>query len=181
MLPIKTKRLVMRDFRITDWSAVHAYASDPEVVRYVEWGPNSERDSKDFVEYAIRLSECEPREGYELAVVFPQSPHALIGVTAIHVSQPHNREGWLGYCFNKAYWGQGMATEVAEAVLAFGFSQLNLNRIFATVDPANKASAKVLQKIGMLYEGHLRQHKLVRGTWRDTDLYAVVRADRESG
>jgi [ribosomal protein S5]-alanine N-acetyltransferase len=175
-LPIKTERLLLRDFAVGDWPSVHSYAADPDVVRYVEWGPNTESDSRNFVDYAIRLSKEDPRLGYELAVVLPIEK-TLVGVGAIHISNPVNREGWIGYCFNKRYWGEGMATETAAALLAFGFSQLGLNRIFATVDPKNRPSANVLLKIGMLYEGHLREHKLVRGRWRNTDLYAIIRSD----
>jgi len=101
----------------------------------------------------------------------------LIGGASIHISNPGNREGWIGYCLNKQFWGQGIGTEAARALLTFGFSKLGLHRIFATVDPANIASSNILQKIGMLHEGHFRDHKFVRGKWRDTDFYAVIESD----
>jgi [ribosomal protein S5]-alanine N-acetyltransferase len=175
-LPIKTERLLLRDFAVDDWPSVHRYASDPDVVRYVEWGPNTETDSRNFVDYAIQLSQTDPRASYELAVVLLEEK-TLIGVAAIHISNQGNREAWIGYCFNKGFWGQGMATETARALLTFGFRRLGLHRIFATVDPANTPSANVLQKIGMSHEGHLREHKLVRGRWRDTHLYAVLESE----
>lgn len=175
-IPIETERLLLRDFVIDDWAAVQMYASDPEVVRFVEWGPNTESDTKTFVNYAIGLSKQDPRSSYELAVEL-RKEKKLIGVSSIHISHETNREGWIGYCFNKQYWGRGMATETARAVLSFGFMQLGLHRIFATVHPANTSSANVLKKIGMLYEGRMREHKLVRGTWRDTDLYAILESD----
>jgi len=66
------------------------------------------------------------------------------------------------------------ATEAARALLTFGFGQLRLHRIFATCDPANTASARVLEKIGMQREGLLREHEWVKGRWRDSFLYAIL-------
>ena len=62
-------------------------------------------------------------------------------------------------------------------MLSFGFQHLGLHRIFATVDPDNLASANVLKRIGMIYEGRLRGHKLIHGQRRDTDLFAIVESD----
>jgi ribosomal-protein-alanine N-acetyltransferase len=59
-LPIKTTRLHLRDFRVEDWPAVHSYASAPEVVRFVEWGPNTEAESQNFVQRVLQLSQANP-------------------------------------------------------------------------------------------------------------------------
>ena len=69
------------------------------------------------------------------------------------MTSPHNREAFIGYCLSRDSWGQGYATETAKGLLSFGFSQLRLHRIFATCDPANLASARVLEKSGMQLEG----------------------------
>jgi ribosomal-protein-alanine N-acetyltransferase len=98
----------------------------------------------------------------------------LIGACGIYVSNPDGQEGWIGYVFNRNFWGRGYATETAKALLKFGFNQLNLHRIFATCDPANIASAHVLEKISMQREGHLREHKMAKGKWCDLLLYAIL-------
>lgn len=90
------------------------------------------------------------------------------------MSNMDNHEGWSGYCLNRNFWGKGYATETAKVLLRFGFDQLNLHRIFATCDPANIASAHVLEKIGMQLEGHLREHKWAKGKWCDSLLYAIL-------
>lgn len=169
----RTERLVLRDFEVADWTSVHSYASDSEVVRYMDWGPNTEEDSKNFIQRAIAYQKEQPRKKYTLAIVLKKKD-TLIGGCGIHVSNPDNREGWIGYCLNHNFWGQGYATETAKALLKFGFDQLNLHRIFATCDPANIASAHVLEKIGMKHEGHLREHKWAKGKWRDSLLYAIL-------
>ena len=98
----------------------------------------------------------------------------MIGACGIHISSPSNREGWIGYCYNRKYWGDGYATEVAIVIIGFGFKHLNLHRIFATCDPNNIGSVKVLEKIGMSREGGLRDHKYQREEWRDSFLYSIL-------
>ncbi len=170
---LTTDRLLLRDFDELDWQALHEYACDPEVVRHMEWGPNTEEESRDFIRWAIAYQKEQRRRNYELAVVL-KTEDRLIGGCGIHVSEPDSREGFIGYCFNRLFWGQGYATEAARALLEFGFNQLGLHRIFATCDPENIASAHVLEKIGMQREGHLREHKWAKGKWRDSLLYAVL-------
>lgn len=166
-------RLALREFAQDDWQAVHEYAADPEVVRYMTWGPNDEEQTRGFIRRGMAGQEEFPRRKYELAIVL-QAETRLIGGCGIVVSDPDDNGGWIGYCFNRRYWGQGYATEAATALLAFGFAQLGLHRIWATCDPANLASAHVLEKSGMQREGHLREHKWEKGRWRDSLLYAVL-------
>jgi len=170
---IRTERLVLREFEEADWEAVHSYGSDLEVVRYMDWGPNTEEDTKKFIQRAIASQKEQPRRIYTLAIVL-KPENKLIGGCGIYVSNSENREGWIGYCLNRSFWGQGYATETAKALLKFGFEQLNLHRIFATCDPANIASASVLEKTGMQREGHFRKHKWAKGKWRDSFLYAIL-------
>jgi len=170
---IQTSRLLLRDLQESDWQAVHAYASDPEVVRYMEWGPNTEAETTNFIQQSIAGRNEEPRRNYTLAVVL-KAENQLIGGCGIHVSAPDSREGWIGYCLNRRFWGQGYATETAKALLAFGFGHLNLHRIFATCDPGNIGSVRILEKIGMQRERHLRESKWAKGKWRDSLLYAIL-------
>jgi len=173
-LSLKTNCLILREFNELDWrQAVHEYASDPQVVRYMTWGPNTRKESQGFIQRAISRQQEEPRRNYGFAVVL-KAEDRLIGGCGIHISNPDDQGGWIGYCFNCHFWGEGYATETARALLSFGFDRLKLHRIFATCDPKNIASARVLEKIGMQREGHLREHKWIRGRWRDSFLYAVL-------
>lgn len=175
-LRLETERLILRDFEESDWQAIHSYASDPEVVRFAQWGPNSETDTKNFIQRTISSQQEEPRQAFELAVIL-KSDNRLIGSCGLYLSSEQNREGFIGYCFHRDFWGRGYATEAAKAILGFGFQQLGLHRIFATCDPENLRSARVLEKIGMQREGYLREDKYVKGKWRDSLLYAIL--DRE--
>ncbi len=170
---LTTDHLLLRGFFGADWQAVHEYASDPEVVRYMEWGPNTEEESRIFVRRAIAGQRQEPRRDCGFAIVL-RTEEKLIGGCGVFRSKPDSREGWLGYCLNRRFWGRGYATEAAAALLAFGFRELKLHRIFATCDVANAASARVMEKVGMAREGRLREHKQVKGKWRDSYVYAIL-------
>jgi [ribosomal protein S5]-alanine N-acetyltransferase len=98
----------------------------------------------------------------------------LIGACGINIAQPENIEAYLGYILNKSYWNQGYITEASRRVLRFAIQDLRIHRIFATCDPENGASARIMVKIGMKYEGHLREHKFTKGKWRDSLLYSII-------
>jgi RimJ/RimL family protein N-acetyltransferase len=170
---LRTERLMLRDFVETDLKAVYAYASDPEVVRYMDWGPNTEEDSKSFVQQAISGTREHPRKSYTLAIIL-KSENELIGGCGIYMTNLDNREGYIGYCLNRNFWARGYGTETAKALLNFGFETLDLHRIFATCDVENIASVHVLEKVGMRKEAHFQQHKWVKGKWRDSLLYAIL-------
>jgi RimJ/RimL family protein N-acetyltransferase len=172
-IPIETDRLLLRDFVEEDWRAVHEYGSDPEVVRYLPWGPNTEEDSRDFIGRAIAIQNEDPRRRFEIGIVLKEEGR-LIGGCGIRENNATLREGNIGYVLNRIYWGRGIATEAARAIVRFGFETLNLHRIFATCFPENKASERVLQKCGMSLEGRLRENLMMRGEWRDSLLYAII-------
>lgn len=175
-LQLETPRLLLRDFIKSDWQRVHSYASDPEVVRYLPFGPNSEEDTNHFLQRNIKLQRQQPRQHFNLAVTLKDDKQ-LIGACRISLTNPDKQEGSIGYCFAQQFWGQGYATEAVRKLLDFGFQQLNLHRIFATCYPKNVLSMRVLVKSGMRHEGYLQEYEWVKGEWRDSVLYAVL--DRE--
>ena len=170
------ERLLLREFRGEDWQAVHRYASDPEVCRFMNWGPNGEAETKDFIERRLRAAEERPRRSFGLVVTL-RDTEDVIGSCGLTVSKPEHRQGWIGYCFARAYWGRGYATEAARLLVKLGFEMIGLHRIFATCDSENAASARVLEKTGMRLEGRLRSDDFVKGRWRDSLLFAILEDD----
>ncbi|MCW4018275.1 MAG: GNAT family N-acetyltransferase [Candidatus Bathyarchaeota archaeon] len=170
---IQTSRLELRDFREVDLVEVHEYASDPQVARFMNWGPNTEEEPRGFIQKSIAYQKEKPRVNYPLAVVVREG-NKLIGGCGVYESNIKSRVGWIGYCLNRQFWGHGYATETAIALLGFGFTHLNLHRIFATCDPANTASMHVMEKVGMQYEGHLRENIHCKGAWYDSLIYAIL-------
>lgn len=170
---LKSARLLLRDFTLEDWQDVHAYASQPEVCRFQAWGPNTPDESRAYVERIIALAQVRPRTGFHLAVVFPPT-ETVIGAGGLDIRDQRFRSGEISYIIHPHYWKRGFATEVADTLLAFGFTALNLHRIIATCDPRNIASQRVLQKLSMRYEGYMRETMFIRDGWRDSLLYSLL-------
>jgi ribosomal-protein-alanine N-acetyltransferase len=173
---LQTPRLLLRDFVLDDFTAVHAYASLQETVRFMEWGPNSEEQTKDFLHRKLAAQQANPRVEYEFAIVLQQTGQVIGGV-GLRLNRPDHRAADMGYVLHPDHWNRGYASEAARAILDFGFNRHNLHRIMATCDPANRASARVLEKIGMQYEGRIRHHMLHKETWRDSLVYAILETD----
>jgi len=169
-MDIETERLILRDFTEDDWVKVHYYCSDEEVTKYTFWGPNSEEQTKVFIRSSINSQFNIPRTNHELAII-NKSTNELIGNCCLNV-EGSNAE--IGFCFSKHHWGYGFATEVAGALLSYGFKERRLHRIYATCRPANIGSAMVMEKIGMKKEGHLREHFMCKNSWQDSYLYSIL-------
>jgi len=170
---IETDRLIIREFNEEDFKSIHTYASKPDVTRYLPFGPNNEMDTQLFLKKVMDYQFQNPRCDYEFAVVLKKN-NTLIGGCGIHVTSINNKEGSIGYCYDNEYWGKGYASESTKAIINFGFHKLNLHRIFGTCHPDNMGSAKVMEKVGMIKEGCLREHKLQKGKWRDSFIYSIL-------
>ena len=176
-MEIVTSRLLLRDFVREDETALRALESDPAVYRYRDSGPASEERLRVWFQRIWDAPRFDPRPAYILAIVFP-ADGCLIGLVALTITNQELGQAELGYRLRQEYWGQGYATEAAQALVAFGISALGLHRVYAMCHPDNTGSQRVMQKIGMQYEGHLREDWRYRdGTWRDSLLYAILAQD----
>lgn len=164
-------RVTLRELQETDWVDVHSYASLPIVCKYQPWGPNSEEDSREFVQQVIFDSKEIPRSRFVFAAIVENK---LIGSGEINIQDFIDRKGEIGYVVHPDFWRVGYATEIAKLLIAFGFTQLNLHRISATCDPRNVGSVKVLEKVGMLREGTVRDDFIIHDGWRDSHLYGIL-------
>jgi RimJ/RimL family protein N-acetyltransferase len=171
--PIETPRLWLRDFRKSDLKAVHAYSSLDEVARYLVWGPNTLAQSKEAIEGFLDDQRSQPRQIFDVAVTLKPKCE-VIGGAGIRVIDRDNLTGEIGYTLHPDFWGYGLAQEATRALMEAGFEALGLQRIVATCDQRNKASARVLERLGMRREGVFRASKIIQGYWRDEYLYAIL-------
>lgn len=175
MVLLQTSRLVLREFVESDWPALHAVESLPEVARYQSFEPRSREESRAYITRTMAGAADDPRQTYDLAVV-QAAERRLIGRCGLGLASPAF-EAMLWYTLHPAYWGRGYTTEAARALVSFGFRELGLHRVWADCDPANPGSWRVLEKLGLRREGHLRENVWAHGAWTDSYLYAVL--DRE--
>lgn len=181
-LPLETPRLILRDFTARDFDAVHAYSSREEVTRFLVWGPNTTLQSKQTIRAYLDDQKESPRHNFDLAIVrkaegLRGASQHLIGGVGLKLVDWENRTAEIGYVLHPDYWGEGYALEAAQTVAHAGFADLGLQRIIATCDQRNKASARVMEKLGMRREGVFRGSKYIQGEWADEFLYAVLACD----
>ena len=180
MIPLlETERLVLREITERDFEAVHAYASDIEVVQYVPWGPNTEQDTHDFLAHCLLSAAAEERLDYVFGVEFRDDP-GLVGTCGLYLKNADPGQAMLGYAYGRPAWGRGIATEAALVMVEMGFDVLGLRRIWAACDPDNTGSRRVLEKIGMQVEGLLREDTVIRGEVRDTLLWGILEPEWQS-
>ena len=117
-MELVTSRLLLRELTETDRDAVHRYAGDPAVTRFMDWGPNRLADTIAFLAEAGGAANALPRVSYSLAVVVRASDELVGAVHLGEVSSAHRR-GEMGYVLAAAQWGKGYATEAAAAMLHF--------------------------------------------------------------
>lgn len=174
MLTLPGDRLTLREFADSDEEALHAFVSDPEVTRFTTWGPNTPADTRAFLDDVLDQARSADRDRFSLAAV-DATTGDLLGSAELFVESREHLRGELGWVFDRAHWGRGYATEATRVLLRFAFDDLGLHRVAATCHPDNAASARVLEKAGLTFEGRMRGHMRVRDGWRDSLLYAVVK------
>lgn len=161
--------VVLRPLASDDWVAVHDWARLPQACRFQTWGPNSANETRVFVEAAVRAWREDPQRRFVHAITLNGS---VIGNCELILRG--NGQAEITYIVHPAHWGNGFATEASNQLLDRGFGQFGLHRIFATCDPRNLSSAAVLRKVGMKHEGRLRECKLIRDGWRDSEIFSLL-------
>ena len=172
-MQLESERLLLREFNLADWPAVNAYTSDPEVVKYMPFDPTSDAQTREHLSQCLATAAEQPRRIYELAVVL-RAQNQLIGTATIALYPQERRHASFSYLLHRKYWGHGYATEAMRMLINFGFSVLQLHRLEDTCDTRNLASARVMEKLGMRREGHLRETIWKDGQWYDEYIYAIL-------
>ena len=172
---LRTARLQLRPFADADADALFALHSDAVVLRYWDSPPWTEpARAERFLATCRKLVE----EGSGAPVAMDRrSDGAFLGWCGLTRFNPDYRSASLGYCLTQAAWGHGYATEAARAVLVWAFEALDLNRVQAETDTRNTASAHVLEKLGFVREGTLREDCIVDGEVSDSWVYGLIRRE----
>ena len=175
-MELRTERLMLREFEESDADACNAYESIEDVVRYQSHPVRTLEESLRYIRESMATVRETPRRVFDLAIVLRERG-ALIGRVGLAVKDSAAREGTLWYVLHPAQWGRGYVPEAARAMLDFGFRELSLHRVFVDVDPENRASRRVAEKLGMRQEAHFVENAWLKGRWTDSAIYALL--DRE--
>ena len=172
---LQTARLVLRPFRDGDAAGLYAIYSDPDVCRYLPRGAWTDL-SQAHERIAKDIAAMATNESLRLAIV-TRDDDKVIGDCCLFAFMKQCRRAELGYSQARSAWGNGYLSEALHALVEFAFSELDLIRLEADIDPRNGASARSLGRLGFTKEGHLRDRWIVEGEVSDTGLYGLLRSD----
>ena len=172
---LATARLRLRPVVDADADDLFALHRSARVLRYWDAPP---WDHPDRAERFVAASRRMAEEGSGARLAIDRvSDGTFVGWCSLTGWNPGFRSARMGYCLVEAAWGYGYATEAAGAVLQWAFDTLDLNRVQAETDTRNVASARVLEKLGFVREGTLREDCVVNGDVSDSWVYGLLRRE----
>jgi [ribosomal protein S5]-alanine N-acetyltransferase len=168
---LETQRLVLRRLRMTDLEALYALYRDEELRRYFPEGVLTLEETRRELEWFLEGHPDHPELG--LWATIEKESGAFIGRCGLLPWEIEGqREVEVAYLLDKRYWGRGLATEAARAIVRYGFERLNLERLIALIDPQNLASRRVAERIGMRLD---REVDGIDGDGIPTLIYSILR------
>lgn len=155
---IETPRLVLRHLTMDDVDALYALYRDPEIRRYFPEGTLTYEETREEVAWFLNGHPAHPELGLWATVYTPTG--ACIGRCGLLPWTIDGRaEVEVAYLLDKTYWGQGLATEAAQAIVRYAFDHLHLTRLVCLIDEGNQPSINVATKIGMRFEAAMEDDK----------------------
>lgn len=175
-LPVlETTRLLLRKITREDMDDIFKYGSNEAVAKYVTWETHrSISDTKRYVEFVLNCYENKKIAPWGIE---HKESGKLIGTIDFVSWKPNHHNAEIGYVLSEAYWGRGIVTEAAKEVIAFGFHNMNLTRIQARCLIENIGSQRVMEKVGMSFEGILRKGIFVKGIHRDLKVFSILKEE----
>lgn len=178
-IELETERLLLRKFQVDDAPAIYEnWTSDEEVTKYLTWPTHqSLQDTLDYINFCI--SSYDNPQSYRWLIIEKNSQQPIGDISVVSIEEKTMTAG-LGWVIARQNWGKGYMPEAAKAVLDYLFEQVGFNRIYAVHDSQNPQSGRVMEKIGMTYEGTMRQAGRNNRGLVDLKMYAILKEDRKS-
>jgi ribosomal-protein-alanine N-acetyltransferase len=172
---LRSDRLHLRDVRTNDAPALFSIHSDPSVMRYWSYPAWTE-----LAQAEQKVADIQ-RQRRELDIlvwaIADAASDRLIGTSAVFALDLKQGRAEIGYSLHPEWQGRGLATEALRLILGYLFDQLQLRRVEADIDPRNEASWRLLEKLGFIREGLLRERWNVNDEICDTAIYGLLRRD----
>lgn len=168
----ETARFQLRQIQQEDRAQIFAALSNPRVIAHYGIAYETEVATQEQIDWYRQMEQMQT--GYWWAICSAQTPAQILGCCGIYEIDSYNRNADLGYWLLPEYWGTGVMHECLLSVLRFAFDDLHLHRLEAEIEPANIASAKLVQKLGFVWEGRRREVAWRDGVYLDLNYYALL-------
>jgi [ribosomal protein S5]-alanine N-acetyltransferase len=172
---LSTERLIIKPIIFADLEFVHALLCLAETNEFNTLGcPKNIEETEEILQLWIAQNKINRQFTFTINNKITGN---AIGLISINLGKPKYKNAEIWFKFHKDFFNQGFATEAAQQIIDFGFNTLKLHRIEAGCAVGNKASIKVLEKIGMQKEAHTRQLLPLASSWSDNYGYAILESD----
>lgn len=174
---ISSDRIILKNLSDSDANDIFEFASNPLVAQFMAWDPHQ------TIEDSLRMI-ADAKANYEkgspipLGIILKDDPQKkVIGFVGLKVVSARHRIFELVYALGEDYWGKGILVEAAKALIDFSFSHFAINRLQCSCKVENTASARVMEKLGMKYEGILRSYLYLKGEFWDLKMYSLLKSE----
>lgn len=175
--PIETPRLLLRAMKVTDAADMFDYARREDVTRYLTWTPHPDvgytREYLTYVGQRYRTGDF-----FDWSILHTESGR-MIGTCGFTRFDFSSDSAEIGYVLHPDYRGRGLATEAVNAVISFGFERLKLHRIEAKYIRGNEASRRLMERVGMEFEGYARESMKIKGVYQTVGTCAMLAEDHQ--
>lgn len=173
---LSTRRLILRPLRTGDAETMYRYRSRPDVSRYQVWRPADTAEVRTFIEKLSGLAPGVRGTWFSMAMTLRENG-IMIGDVGLHFPETESTQVEVGITLAPTFRRRGLAAEALTAVCRFAFETMGKDRVYASVDPRNKASIRLLERVGMQKEAFFPASMVIRGELVDDAIYAVRKAD----
>ena len=175
---LTTPRLTLRRMLVADTDDMYEYACRQDVTKYLTWRPHPDRDyTREYLQYLG--SRYASGMFYDWAVIY-EPDCKMVGTCGFTSFNCTSDSAEVGYVLNPEYWGKGIATEALSRVLEFGFENMGLHRIEARFIQENERSRRVMEKVGMTFEGVMREGMLIKGVYQNIGICSILQSEWKS-
>lgn len=172
---IKTERLIIRLAEPEDAENIFSYRSDFVENMYQGWFPNSAEDVCEYIKNMPKVMDVA-NVCFQFVIILA-SENRLIGDMGIIFTNHDNLQAEVGCTLHKEYQRKGYATEALKAMVGYLFETLDKHRIIASIDPRNRPSIQLIERLIFRKEAHFRESYYLRGEWVDDIIYAKLKSD----
>lgn len=177
-MKLKTNRLILRPIDLNDKLKIFEYRSDSETNKYQGWIPKTIEEVETFI--AKNPEQINEPETWFQFVIIEKETQEIVGDLGIHFIDSDNKQAEVGCTLNKHFQNKGYATESLKRIIDYLFKDLNKHRIITSIDPDNKNSIRLVERIGFRKEAHFVESLWIDDKWVDDIIYALIEKDWEN-
>ena len=175
----RTQRLRLSPLVASDAPAMFEYRSDPEVCCYQSFEPGTIRDVEKFISSIQSTVLDTPGTWFQFAIRLQESGQ-LIGDFGTHFNADDPRQVEIGFTVSPTYQGRGYGAEAVVGALDYIFGSLQKHRVYASVDPRNRPSIRLLKHVGMRQEAHFLKSLWFKDDWVDDIVFGILESEWKS-